>query len=170
MPRFCRQGSSISSYYVCCQWQCHTKSRVESVQRKFTTYHYSCYITRSFWIFLLWVCCGLVYSLHSNDSHQCSILAADLLWNRKWTAYLYPSLTSCPCLDGLFIFYPITKNNKVSCKWDTDSNHCCVFYLLLNDSKSWFAYFVYSWKKHSIITITTFLIQNNTVLCRNQLQ
>ena len=117
MPRFCRQGSSISSYYVCCQWQCHTKSRVESVQRKFTTYHYSCYITRSFWIFLLWVCCGLVYSLHSNDLHQCSILAADLLWNRKWTAYLYPSLTSCPCLDGLFIFCPIIKNNKVSCEY-----------------------------------------------------
>ena len=56
---------------------------------------------------------------HSNDSHQCPILAADLLWDRKWTAYLYLSLTSHPCLNGLSIFYPITKNNKVSCEWGT---------------------------------------------------
>ena len=56
---------------------------------------------------------------HSNDSHQCPILAADLLWDRKWTAYLYPSLTSRPCLDGFFIFYPIIKNNKVSCQYGT---------------------------------------------------
>ena len=55
----------------------------------------------------------------SNDSHQCPILAADLLWDRKWTAYLYPSLTSRPCLDGFFIFYPIIKNNKVSCEYGT---------------------------------------------------
>ena len=51
--------------------------------------------------------------------YQCSILAANLLWDRKWTAYLYPSLTSRPCLDGFFIFYPIIKNNKVSCEYGT---------------------------------------------------
>ena len=62
---------------------------------------------------------SIVPTGHSNDSHQCPILAADLLWDRKWTAYLYPSLTSRPCLDGFFIFYPIIKNNKVSCKYGT---------------------------------------------------
>ena len=46
---------------------------------------------------------------HSNDSHQCPILAADLFWDRKLIAYLYPSLTSHPCLDGFFIFCPIIK-------------------------------------------------------------
>ena len=56
---------------------------------------------------------------HSNDSHQCPILAADLFWDRKWIAYLYPSLTSRPCLDGFFIFCPIIKNNKVSCQYGT---------------------------------------------------
>ena len=56
---------------------------------------------------------------HSNDSQQCPILAADLLWDRKWTAYLYLSLTSLPCLDGLSIFYSITNNNKVSCEYGT---------------------------------------------------
>ena len=56
---------------------------------------------------------------HSNDSHQCPILAADLLWDKKWTAYLYLSLTSLPCLDGLSIFYSITNNNKVSCEYGT---------------------------------------------------
>ena len=57
--------------------------------------------------------------MHSNDSHQCPILAADLFWDRKWIAYLYPSLTSWPCLDGFFIFCPIIKNNKVSCQYGT---------------------------------------------------
>ena len=57
--------------------------------------------------------------MHSNDSHQCPILAADLFWDRKWIAYLYPSLTSRPCLDGFFIFCPIIKNNKVSCQYGT---------------------------------------------------
>ena len=41
------------------------------------------------------------------------------IWDRKWTASLYPSFTSRPCLDGLSIFYPITKNNKVSCEYGT---------------------------------------------------
>ena len=50
-------------------------------------------------------------SFHSNDSHQCPILAADLLWDRKWIAYLYPSLTSRPCLDGFFIFCLIIKKS-----------------------------------------------------------
>ena len=62
---------------------------------------------------------GIVYYMHSNDSHQCPILAADLFWDRKWIAYLYPSLTSRPCLDGFFIFCPIIKNNKVSCQYGT---------------------------------------------------
>ena len=35
------------------------------------------------------------------------------IWNRKWTASLYPSFTSCPCLDGLFIFYPIIKKIRI---------------------------------------------------------
>ena len=61
----------------------------------------------------------IVLFTHSNDSHQCPILAADLLWDRKWRAYLYPSLTSRPCLDGFFIFCPIIKNNKVSCEYGT---------------------------------------------------
>ena len=56
---------------------------------------------------------------HNNDSHECHILAADLLWDIKWTAYLYPSLTSRPCLDGLSIFYPIIENNKVNCEYGT---------------------------------------------------
>ena len=60
-----------------------------------------------------------IANFHSNDSHQCPILAADLFWDRKWIAYLYPSLTSCPCLDGFFIFCPIIKNNKVSCQYGT---------------------------------------------------
>ena len=61
-----------------------------------------------------WISCS-----HSNDSHQCPILTADLLWDKKWTAYLYPSLTSRPCPDGFFIFCPIIKNNKVSCEYGT---------------------------------------------------
>ena len=32
---------------------------------------------------------------------------------------IYPSLTSCPCRDGLFIFCPIIKKNKVSCQYGT---------------------------------------------------
>ena len=41
------------------------------------------------------------------------------IWNRKWTASLYPSFTSRPYLDDLSIFYPIIKYNKVICEYGT---------------------------------------------------
>ena len=93
--------------------------------------------------------------------YQCSILAANLLWDRKWTAYLYPSLTSRPCLDGFFIFCPIIKNNKVSCEYGTLMSIIAVvqYYYFILQKKEFYA----GWNKcSSKICLTIFVIQNPT--------
>ena len=78
--------------------------------------------------------CSMIYLSHSNDSHQCSILAADFVifyYGTENEQAIPAGAGSEWGIYRLFIFYPITSQLWV---WDTDVNHCCDLTLIRDSS------------------------------------